>query len=146
MLRRLTCTAVVACSLAVPLASAPAAQARPFTDLSSLRPVNKKGQLLQRVVRGRPATLLFGFRMTSAPRAERLRVRISYTVKRRDDVLRAKARRTQRVYTGVYRFRMPLEVPRTFSSGTYEVRGLIEVLDGKKVVAKDWRVRGLRVR
>ena len=146
MTRRLTCAAVAACALAVALASAPTAAARPFTDLASLRPVNKKGQLLQRVVRGRPVTLVFGFRMKSAPRAARLRVRISYTIKFRNDAMRATSSRAPVVYTGVYRFRMPLEVPMEFAPGPYTVRGLVEVLDGKKVVAKDWRERRVRVR
>jgi hypothetical protein len=146
MTRRLTWAAVAACALAVALASAPAAAARPSTDLASLRPVNKKGQLLQRVVRGRPVTLVFGFRMQSAPRSAGLRVRISYTIKYRGDVMRAMSSRAPIVYTGVYRFRMPLEVPTGFAPGRYMVRGLVEVLDGKRVVAKDWRERGLRVR
>jgi hypothetical protein len=73
-------------------------------------------------------------------------VRISYTISFRDDVMRATSRRAPVVYTGVYRFRMPLEVPTSFAAGHYKVRGTVEVLDGKKVVAKDWRERGLRVR
>jgi hypothetical protein len=143
---RLTTVAVVGCAMACSLAFAPAAAARPATDLASLRPVNKKDQLLQRVVRGRPVTLLFGFRMSSAPRSDRLRVRISYTLSRRGDVLRATSSRAPMVYTGVYRFRMPLQVPTSFTAGGYQVRGLIEVLDGKRVVAKDWRKRSVRVR
>lgn len=139
----LACAALVACALAV----ASPAQARPFTELSSLRPVNKQGQLLQRVVRGREATLLFGFRVASAPRTARLRVRVSYRLVLRDDVMRAVSMRAPVVWTGAYRFRMPIEVPKQFAAGRYRLRGLVEVLNGnKKVVARDALVRGLRVR
>ena len=49
------------------------------------------------------------------------------------------------VYTGAYRFSLPLRVPRSFDPGNYRVLGLVEVLDGKRVVAKDTRLRDLRV-
>jgi hypothetical protein len=122
------------------------ASARPFVDVASLTPKNAKGQVLQSVRRGRPATIVVGFRMTNAPRTEAFRVRVTLSLRRRDDRLMLKAGRHPVVYTGVYRYRMPLTVPTDFAKGTYNLLGVVEVLDGTKVVARDTRLRQLAVR
>ena len=133
--------ALLACALVVPAA----AEARPFTDLTSLTPVNKEGQRLQQVRRGRDLTLVVGFRMTNAPLSAGYRVRISATLRRKDDKLVIKSKMAPVVYTGAYRFNLPLRVPRSFAAGNYRVLGLVEVLDDKRVVAKDTRLRALKV-
>jgi hypothetical protein len=138
----LACAALVACALLVPAA---AAEARPFTDLTSLTPVNKENQRLQQVRRGRNLTLVVGFRMTNAPLAAGYRVRVSATLRRGDDKLVIKSKIAPVVYTGAYRFNLPLRVPKRFAAGTYRVLGRVEVLDDKAVVAKDTRLRELKV-
>jgi hypothetical protein len=122
-----------------------AAEARPFTDLTSLTPTNKEGQRLQQVRRGRDLTLVVGFRMTNAPLSAGYRVRISATLRRGDDKLVIKSKMAPVVYTGAYRFNLPLRIPRSFAPGNYRVLGLVEVLDDKRVVAKDTRLRDLKV-
>src|SRR5262245_2478312 len=135
--------ALVACALLLP---ATAAEARPFTDLTSLSPTNKEGQRLQQVRRGRDLTLVVGFRMTNAPLAAGYRVRISATLRHEDDRLVIKSKMAPTVYTGAYRFNLPLRIPVRFSAGTYRVLGLVEVLDDNaRVVAKDTRLRDLKV-
>lgn len=138
----LACAALVACALLVP---ATAAEARPFTDLTSLTPVNKENQRLQQVRRGRNLTLVVGFRMINAPLAAGYRVRVSATLRRGDDKLVIKSKIAPVVYTGAYRFNLPLRVPLRFAAGTYRVLGLVEVLDDRAVVAKDTRLRDLKV-
>jgi len=138
----LLCAALAGSALLVPAT----ASARPFTDVASLTPKNAKGQVLQSVRRGRPATVVVGFRMINAPRAEGYRVRISLSLRRDDDRMMLKAGRHPMVYTGAYRYRMPLTVPARFSRGQYNLLGVVEVLDGRKVVARDTRLRQLRVR
>jgi hypothetical protein len=133
--------ALLACALVLPAT----AEARPFTDLTSLTPVNKEGQRLQQVRRGRNLTLVVGFRMTNAPLSAGYRVRISATLRRAEDKLVIKSKMAPVVYTGAYRFNLPLRVPRSFAAGNYRVLGLVEVLDGKRVVAKDTRLRDLKV-
>lgn len=133
--------ALLACALLLPAT----AEARPFTDLTSLTPVNKEGQRLQQVRRGRDLTLVVGFRMTNAPLSAGYRVRISATLRRGDDKLVIKSKMAPVVYTGAYRFNLPLRVPLRFEPGNYRVLGLVEVLDDKRVVAKDTRLRDLKV-
>ena len=122
------------------------ASAKPFTDVAFLTPKNAKGQVLQSVKRGRPATLVVGFRMTNAPRTESYRVRVTLSLRRKDDRMMVKAGRHPVVYTGAYRYNMPLRVPVSFGAGQYNLLGVVEVLDGAKVVARDTRLRQLRVR
>src|SRR3712207_2360118 len=114
---------VLACAaLAVGVLLAPAsASARPFTDVASLTPKNAKGQVLQSVRRGRAVTVVVGFRMTNAPRSEAYRVRVSLSMRRGDDRMMLKAGRHPVVYTGVYRYSMPLTVPRSFAAGQYRL-------------------------
>ena len=137
----LACAAIVVCALLLPAT----ASARPFTDLTSLTPVNKEGQRLQQVRRGRDLTLVVGFRMTNAPLAAGYRVRISATLRRRDNRLDVKSKMAPVVYTGAYRFNLPFRVPKRFDAGTYRLLGVVEVLDGRRVVAKDTRLRDLKV-
>ena len=141
MWRALACAAVAACALLAPGAAA----ARPFTDVASLTPFNKQGQKLQQVRRGRDVTLVVGFRMSNAPLSKGYRVRVSATLRRGDAKLVIMSSRHPVVYTGVYRFSLPLRVPRSFDAGAYRLLGIVAVLDGKKVVARDTRVRGLKV-
>jgi hypothetical protein len=136
------CVAVAACALLLPATAA----ARPFTDVSFLTPVNGKGERLQTVRRGRPVTVIVGFRMSNAPRMSGYRVRVSVALSKGDDRLIVRSARRPVVYTGVYRYRLPLVVPATFATGRYMLRGIVEVLEGKRVVAKDFRLRDLRVR
>jgi hypothetical protein len=138
----LACAALVACALLLP---ATAAEARPFTDLTSLTPVNKEGQRVQQVRRGRDLFLVVGFRMTNAPLSAGYRVRISATLRRGDEKLVIKSRMAPVVYTGAYRFNLPLRVPLRFHNGTFRVLGLVEVLDDGRVVAKDTRLRDIKV-
>jgi hypothetical protein len=138
----LLCTALAGGALLVPAT----ASARPFTDVASLTPKNAKGQVLQSVRRGRTVSLVVGFRMTNAPRAKGYRVRVSLGLRRQDDRMMVKAGRHPVVYTGAYRYSMPLTVPVRFTKGTYNLLGVVEVLEGKKVVARDTRLRQLRVR
>ena len=138
----LLCAALAVGALLAPATSS----ARPFTDVASLTPKNAKGQVLNSVRRGRPVTIVVGFRMTNAPRAERYRVRVTLSLRRRADRMMLEAGRHPVVYTGVYRYRMPLSVPRRFAAGQYNLLGVVEVLDGRRVVARDTRLRGLRVR
>ena len=137
----LACAAIVVCALLLPAT----ASARPFTDLTSLTPTNQEGQRLDQVRRGRDRVLVVGFRMIDAPLSAGYRVRVSATLRRRDDKLVIKSKMAPVVYTGAYRFSLPLRVPRTFDPGNYRVLGLVEVLDGKRVVAKDTRLRDLKV-
>ena len=90
---------------------ATAAEARPFTDLTSLTPTNKESQRLQQVRRGRDLLLVVGFRMIDAPLAAGYRVRVSATLRRGDDKLVIKSKMAPVVYTGAYRFSLPLRVP-----------------------------------
>jgi hypothetical protein len=136
------CVAVVACALLLPTT----ASARPFTDVSFLTPVNGTGERLQTVRRGRPVTVIVGFRMTNAPRTAGYRVRVWMSLKRGDDRLRVRSDRRPVVYTGVYRYRLPLKVPVTFAPGRYGLLGVVEVLQGTRVVARDTRLRDLRLR
>jgi hypothetical protein len=136
------CAAVAACALVF---ASPAA-ARPYTDVSSLQPVNKQGQQLRTVRRGRPVTVVIGFRMKSAPRSAGYRVRVQYRLARPGNRVQVRSTRAPVVWTGVYRFRLPLTVPRHFKRGTYRLTGIVEVLDGKKVVAMDLRRRGVTIR
>jgi hypothetical protein len=133
--------ALVACALLLPAT----VEARPFTDLTSLTPTNQEGQRLDQVRRGRDRLLVVGFRMIDAPLSAGYRVRVSATLRRGEDKLVIKSKMAPVVYTGAYRFSLPLRVPRSFDPGNYRVLGLVEVLDGKRVVAKDTRLRDLKV-